>query len=64
MNLDIAFYERGGPLHRFDVFDLRLDDRIVREVRAFELKAMTDWCRMQRQSDFFTRVKCHAGETG
>ena len=55
---------RGGALDGFDVFDPRLDDRIVRQVRAFELEAMADRSRMKRERDFFTRMKGGPAETG
>ena len=64
VHLHIAFDDGGGALDGFDVFDSRLDDRIVRQVLAFELESVSDRSRVERERDFFTRMKGHPAETG
>ena len=64
VNLDAAFDQRGGALHRFDVLDPGFDDRVVGHVRSLELEAVVDRSGVERKSHLFARMQGSSRKAG
>ncbi len=59
-----AFADGGGALDRFQVFDFRVDRRLVLQIFAFEFDPVIDRRRLEAERDFFAGVQRDAAEAG
>ncbi len=59
-----AFPDGGGALDRFQVFDFRVDRRLVLQILALELDSEIDRRRLEAEGDFFAGVKRDAAKAG
>ena len=64
VHADRAFADGGGALDRFQIVDLRVDRRLVRQILALEFDAVIDRRGMQLERDFFAGVQRGAAEAG
>src|SRR5438552_8180537 len=59
-----AFADSRGALYGLQIFDLRVNRRLVLQILAFEFDPVIDWRGLKLQGDFFARVQCGATKAG
>jgi hypothetical protein len=64
VDLHRTFGEGGGPLDGLDFFHIGVDERLVWEIDAAELEAVTFRCGFDGQADFLPGVERGAFESG
>ena len=60
---DRAFADGGGALDRFQILDVGVNHRLIRQVLAFEFDAVIDRRRLQLERDFFAGVQRGAAKS-
>jgi hypothetical protein len=57
MHFDGALSEGGGALHGLDFIDIRIDERLVREIDAAEFETVALGRGSERERDLFSGVE-------
>ena len=59
-----SFADCRGALHCLQIFDSRVDRRLVLQVLASEFNPVIDWGGVKFEGDLFTGVQCGAAKAG
>ena len=64
VNAHRSFTDRGSTLDHFEIVDLGIDRRFIRQILALEFDPVISRRRMQLQRNFFARVERCPAEAG
>ena len=59
-----SFADGRGALYGLQIFDLRVNGRLILQILAFEFNPVIDWRGLKFEGDFFSRVQSGAAKAG